>query len=269
MGNRMWRSGAVVAAAVAALGLVAGCSGGSDAPDKESPANGAKAGTSAAKALSTAELTELALEQGDVEGFSIEKAAADDAGAPPQGTKAEPAACSPYIGLAARSAPGDPAGVVVRTATEQRKGGQGAPDGDGEVSAEDLDELGKALDDALSAAVVRVSVATYAGGGAADAMEELRSWTRSCSDGFTVAGQKQKVGGVSADEPLRGADEAVAFTVNVDIGGEITPMARYTVYREGGLVAAFQSTNLSALAGEGDSADAPAPLVEAQLAKLG
>ena len=267
MQKNVRRSTLTAAAAVAVL-VLTGCGGASQAADDAKSDAKQKAEAPAEPALSEADLEKLALADGDVEGFTVEKGAADDVAAPPKGTQAEPAACGPYVGLVTETAPGDPGLVVVRSVT----GKQETPkvDGDGELDMEALEAFEDAMDDALGASVVRMGVAAYGGEGAADAMKELRDWTGACKGDFTVGPQKQAVTELEADAPAQGADEAVRFTMEVELEGRTVPMTRYEVYRDGDTVVTFMAMNGAALLGEsGDDWGVPDAVVKAQLAKLG
>ncbi|EST30238.1 hypothetical protein N566_21660, partial [Streptomycetaceae bacterium MP113-05] len=95
-------------------------------------------------------------------------------------------------------------------------------------------------------------------------------WTGACKGGFTVGPQKQAVTELDPDAPAQGADEALGFTMDVELEGRTVPMSRYTVYRDGGTVVTFMAINGAALFGEsgGGDWDVPDAVVKAQLAKL-
>jgi hypothetical protein len=263
--NNVRRPGLSAVAAVAVLGLLTGCGGSADATD--SAGEGAKeSATPVAKALSEAELEKLALEKGDVKGFTLEKASADEIEAPPEGSQVAPAACAPYEDLVMNSSPGEPATVVARHVNEKVDDSPGDLDGDGELSLEELQQFDEAMDDALDSATVTVGISSYEGDGAASAMEELRSWTGACTSGFAVGKQKQGVKDITENAPAEGTDEAVTFTMTVGVEGEQTPMAKYAVYRDGGTIVTFRVMNLAAMAGERTSD--PKVVLDAQLAKL-
>ncbi|EST30272.1 hypothetical protein N566_21655, partial [Streptomycetaceae bacterium MP113-05] len=153
----------LTAAGVVAALVLTGCGGASETAGEGKSGGEQKAEAPAEPALSKADLEKLALAEGDVEGFTVRKGAADDVAPPPKGTASEPAECGPYLDLATETAPGDPGSVVLRTVTEKQE----TPKADGELDQEDLDAFEDAMDGALSASVARVGVAAYGGKGAA------------------------------------------------------------------------------------------------------
>ncbi|WP_168711408.1 hypothetical protein [Streptomyces sp. RKND-216] len=270
MQKNVRRTTPTAAAAVAALAalVLTGCGGASEAADDAKPGDEKKTEAPAAPAMSQGDLEKLALAEGDVEGFTVEKGAADDVMPPPKGAKAEPAECGPYADLFMKTAPGEPGPAVLRTVSEKQE--TPALDGDGDLDMDELEAFEDAMDDAFDVQVVRVGVAGYGGDGAADAMKELRDWTGACQGGFAVGPQKQGVTDVVPDAPARGTDEATTFTVTVDTEGKKIPMSRFAVYRDGDTVVTFMAMNGAALLGEGGGDwGVPEAVVEAQLGKLG
>lgn len=258
------KSALSVAAAVAVLGLVAGCGGGSGGGDPQ-PGGKKKSGTPAAKALSKSELQQLALEQGEVEGFTVKKGSAKDMAAIESGTT-KPAECRPLSDMVVNSAVGDPAAVVLRDAAEERAPAEPITNGDGEVDQGELENFEDSVDNMFDMTLTKIGVSSYDGDAAASAMDDLRSTLDSCKGGFTVSGEKQKIARVQGDAPALGADEAVTFSVTVDDAGKTMTSSKFAVYRDGNTVAYFMALSFAQAAG-GDF-EVPQVLVEAQLAKL-
>ncbi|MFC7895275.1 hypothetical protein [Streptomyces sp. NPDC057381] len=118
--------------------------------------------------------------------------------------------------------------------------------------------------------MVRLNVASYAGGGAEQALTELRTATEKCAGGFTatVDGEKMRVAEVTKTAAPEGGDEGVAATVGIDIGKEAAAPMKIVLVREGGTLATFSATNLSSMM-TGADFEVPMDVVDAQVAKLG
>ncbi|MGW1719784.1 hypothetical protein [Streptomyces sp. NPDC002156] len=258
------RRTALAASAAALALLVTACGGSSDDGSGDSASDKAggssestQAGkTAAGKALTSADLTKAALVQADVKsGTLTEKVPAKDDIAQAKVTS-EDAACAPLAYLQAGSYVGKPAATVKRT----WKGDAAKP----AAGASEEEQFLAALD--LEQAII--TLASYADGGAEQAMKDLNTAAEKCAAGFsyTVAGTATKAANVVTTAAPEGADEALALTVNVDADGVKAPM-KAVILRKGATVVYLPAANFAAGA-TGKDFDFPTELVDAQLAKL-
>ncbi|MFJ6576499.1 hypothetical protein ACIQMY_11085 [Streptomyces sp. NPDC091368] len=246
---------AVVTAASLAL-LVSACgSGDEDAgkgTGKGSAAPSASATSSApdTKALSSAELEKLIVEQADLPGHQVQKAKPADL-VKSDAVATDKPSCKPLADAMSFLATGKPAATAHRKAIEVPKS-EGA-------TASPKDALG-----ALSAPVTSVALGSYDGQGAQEAFASLKTAGTDCAGGFTVigGGEKTKVTKV-AQESVSAGEESLAWTVTVDMDGEpfVTKVA---VFRKGGTLASFSTLSLG-----GTVKDLPKAVIDAQAAKLG
>ncbi|MDF6019707.1 hypothetical protein [Streptomyces sp. JH34] len=249
-----------LAAAVASLTLLAtACSGSeSDAKGDDGASGGkgeASTKPSAVKALSSAELEKVSLEQGDVAGHKITKTGPEDIAKPDEVT-VDKKECEP-IGFAFYGVErGDPVGNAGRKAVQE-------PKKDETADPEDL--LAGMLDVTSSL----VTLASYDGDGAAKSLAELRDSAAKCATGgftLSVKGSKQKVTKLT-EEKATGGEEALAWRVQMGEGDEAAPFKLVTL-RQGGTVATFFSFNLGKTGADADFA-LPTALIDAQAKKLG
>ncbi|MFD9288541.1 hypothetical protein ACFWBV_09585 [Streptomyces sp. NPDC060030] len=249
-----------LAAAVASLTLLAtACSGSeSDAKGDDGASGGkgeASTKPSAVKALSSAELEKVSLEQGDVAGHKITKTGPEDIAKPDEVT-VDKKECEP-IGFAFYGVErGDPVGNAGRKAVQE-------PKKDETADPEDL--LAGMLDVTSSL----VTLASYDGDGAAKSLAELRDSAAKCATGgftLSVKGSKQKVTKLT-EEKATGGEEALAWRVQMGEGDEAAPFKLVTL-RQGETVATFFSFNLGKTGADADFA-LPAALIDAQAKKLG
>ncbi|MFE6978103.1 hypothetical protein [Streptomyces sp. NPDC057682] len=253
-----------VAASVLSLALLtAAC--GSDGGDNNKEKDAGKAGSSAsaapaekpaAKALTAAELEKASLAQGDVEGHKITKAGPADAITGDKVTT-DKAECDVFADALMGAKAGTPAASTQRKVMSEPKKPEGK-------ESEDPAEAFKA---AFDITTTLATLATYDGTGAADTLTELRTAATSCASGFsfTAAGSKQKVLKI-AEVPVKGAEEAVGWTVTVQAEGETSAM-KLVELRQGGTIASLTSLNLGA-SGAGGDFDLPTAVIDAQAAKL-
>ncbi|WP_371660319.1 hypothetical protein [Streptomyces sp. NBC_00280] len=240
----------------AALALVVTACGGSsdDADDKAASASPAE-GTTAAKALTAAELAKAALVQADVKsGTLTEKVPAKDDIAQDK-VSSDDAACAPLAYLQSGSYVGKPAATVKRTwKGDAEKPAAGASDEDQFLAALDLEQA-------------VITLASYEDGGAEQAMKDLNTSAEKCAAGFsyTVTGTKSDALKVTKTAAPEGADEALALTVTVDAGLK-APM-KAVVVRKGATVVYVPAINFAS-ASTGKDYDFPTEIVDAQLAKL-
>ncbi|MGW3495198.1 hypothetical protein [Streptomyces sp. NPDC001020] len=253
---------AAFAASAAALALLAtACGGSSDGKSKGDDGKTAKpdktVSAAPAKALSAAELEKAALTQADVKsGKVLSKVPAQDEITQDK-VKADDAACAPLAYLQAGSYVGKPAATVKRVWL-----------GDAEKTA-----AGASAEEKLVAGINRAkaveTLATYADGGAEQAMKDLKTAAQKCAGGYssTADGTKTKVVKVATTQEPGGADEALALTLTVDAEGTKAPM-KAVVVRKGATVAYIPVANLASVA-TGKDFPFPTEIVDAQLAKLG
>ncbi|MFE4452206.1 hypothetical protein [Streptomyces sp. NPDC056796] len=249
-----------LAAAVASLALLATACGGSDSDSKGdagAPAakDDASSAPAAVKALTSAELEKVSLEQGDLAGHKVTKTGPEDI-AKPDEVAVDKKECEP-IGYAFYGVKrGDPVGNAGRKAVQE-------PKKDEKADPEDL--LAGMLDVTSSL----VTLASYEGDGAAKNLAELRESAAACATGgFTLSmkGSKQKVTKLT-EEKVTGGEEALAWRVQMGEGDEAAPFKLVTL-RQGGTVATFFSFNLGKTGADADFA-LPTALVDAQAKKLG
>ncbi|WP_327116201.1 hypothetical protein OG206_14955 [Streptomyces sp. NBC_01341] len=249
-----------LAASAACLALLATACGGSDSGGKgDSAAPGAKddAGTSAVKALTTAELEKVSLEQGDVDGYKISKTGPEDIVAP-EAVTVDKKECQP-IGFAFYGVKrGTPVGNSGRKAVEEPKKKKSAPG-----------DLKDAMNGALDMTSSLVTLASYDGDGAEKNLAELRESAAKCATGgftLTMKDTRQTITSLT-EEKVAGGDEAVAWRVQMGKGESAVPFKLVSL-RKGGTVATFFSFNLGAT-GEKSDFDKPTAVIDAQAGKLG
>ncbi|MFD7527111.1 MULTISPECIES: hypothetical protein [unclassified Streptomyces] len=249
-----------VAATAVSLALFATACGGSDSgsSDKGDKGAGAKGKESAAKALSAAELEKAALAQGDVKGHKISKAAAKDT-ITVDDIKTGKKVCAPFAQALMGAQVGEPGAFTKRTVVSEPKKGDAAKQDSG-----DAEEAFKA---AFDITTTQLALGSYDGKGAQESVASLRTAATECAGGFefTAAGEKQKVAKIT-EEQVKGGEEAAAWTVQVEQGGEKIEF-KLVAMRQGASFASFSSMNLAAMGGGGDF-ELPTAVVEAQAAKL-
>ncbi|MER5278821.1 hypothetical protein ABT025_24135 [Streptomyces sp. NPDC002809] len=252
-----------VAATVMSLALLtAAC--GSDAGDKDGKgsdsASGKPAGrgadTSAAKALTAAELEKVSLAQGDVKGHKIAKAGPADT-ITAEDVTVDKAACDVFADALMGAKTGRPAASTQRkVVSEPKKGGD-----------KESDDPAEAFKAAFDITTTLTTLASYDGKGAEEVLAGLRTAATECASGFTftAAGSKQKISKI-AEVPVKGGEEAVAWTVTVEADGEKSAMKLIQI-RQGATVASLTSLNLGA-SGAGGDFDLPTAVIDAQAGKL-
>ncbi|MEU0370436.1 hypothetical protein ABZ070_09260 [Streptomyces sp. NPDC006283] len=257
------RRTALAAAAASLVLLVTACGGDGSGGDGDTKDKGGETGAAepAAKALTVAELEKLAIAQGDVKGHKVAKAGPQDDIAAKDVTT-DQAECLPLARALAGVPVGEPGATVKRRATaEPKDAGKDA----GDMTEE---ELGDAFTDAFDITTTLLALSSYEGKGAADGFAALKTAGTACSGGFTmtVAGTEQKVQKF-AEAKVSGGDEAVAWAMTADQGGESLPF-NLAVVRKGGSLVTFSSFNLTAPTEKGDL-PLPTAVIDAQAAKLG
>lgn len=250
-----------LAASAAALALFAtacgGSSGGGEEKGGDSTAR-AERTAAAAKPLTAAELEKAALTQADVKSGKVttKVPARDDIAR--DKVKTDDADCAPLAYLQVGSYVGTPAATVKRSwMGDAKKPAAGA-------SAEDT------MMAALDRAKVVDTLASYADGGAEQAMKDLKAAARKCAGGFsyTVGGTTNKIVDVTPTQAPGGADEAFAVTMTIAAEEGVKAPVKAVVVRKGATLAHLPAVNLASAA-TGKDFGFPAELVQAQLAKLG
>ncbi|GGZ61996.1 hypothetical protein GCM10010387_64430 [Streptomyces inusitatus] len=233
------RRTAVAASALSLTMILGACSKDDSASAKDEPKT--KASTSApaaapdAKALSAAELEKLALAESDIPNHKISKATkADLAGA--KSASSDKAECEPLVAAMVARGSGEPAASAIRKIVAVPK----APAAD--ASAEEKAEAGL---NAMGATVTAATVSSYEGKAAEDALAAVKKAGADCAGGFTliVGADKTKITKVETGS-FTGGDEAVAFTIAMDLGGQ-SATSHLVSARKGGTVADFYAMSLA------------------------
>ncbi|MFH8973232.1 hypothetical protein [Streptomyces sp. NPDC017890] len=272
MRSTVVRRTALVASAAALTLLVTACGGSSDDGDaagddkaessRSAPAGGAEAESGrsapAGDALGAAELEKIALAQADVKNGKVATEIPADEDVAKDKISTDDKACLPLALAVAAAAQGEPGAEVKRSwegQTDTLSEGSG-PDG------QDMTEV--------QVNMIRLNVASYAGGGAEQALAELKTATEKCAGGFTatVDSEKMRVAEVTTAAAPKGGDEGVAVTLGIDIGQDANAPMKVVAVRKGGTLASFSATNLSSMM-SGVDFEVPMDVVDAQVAKLG
>ncbi|MGV9908637.1 hypothetical protein ACWEWD_10795 [Streptomyces tendae] len=257
-----------LAASAAALALLVTACGGSDddsaagddkaKAEQSAPAEGAGESAPAGKALTAAELEKVALAQADVKNGEVTtELSADDQVAKDQ-ISADDKACLPLVHVQGAVAQGEPAADVQRSWQGQSESPSQSKGPDGQDMT-DID-VNKIL----------LNVASYADGGAEEAMAGLKAAVEKCADGFdaTAGGDKMRVTKVSGADAPKGGDEGLTANIGVATGGDGSGLMKLVVVRKGSTLATFSAVNLSSMM-TGAEFEVPAEVVDAQVAKLG
>ncbi|MGW0456812.1 hypothetical protein [Streptomyces tendae] len=257
-----------LAASAAALALLVTACGGSDddsaagddkaKAEQSAPAEGAGESAPAGKALTAAELQKVALAQADVKNGEVAtELSADDQVAKDQ-ISADDKACLPLVHVQGAVAQGEPAADVQRSWQGQSESPSESKGPDGQDMT-DID-VNKIL----------LNVASYADGGAEEAVAGLKAAVEKCADGFdaTAGGDKMRVTKVSGADAPKGGDEGLTVNIGVATGGDSSGLMKLVVVRKGSTLATFSAVNLSSMM-TGAEFEVPAEVVDAQVAKLG
>ncbi|WP_229713552.1 hypothetical protein [Streptomyces fuscichromogenes] len=241
------------------LALITGCSGGSS-----EDAAGTARESAAVKALSTGELKQRILAQGEVTGYKVNPIGE---AAPSRSTiRSSDEKCRPLVYVLTGLAPATPATEIGRTVREEKK--------DPTDDATSLDDLadGKfesALKDSLNLDITSLDLSSYDGDGAREAVRAVSTALENCTTGFTggASGDEQKVTKVTPTTASGSGDESVAFTATTDIDGDKGPL-HAEVVRHGNTVATYFTMNIGAMM-TGKTYTVPPAVIKAQSKKLG
>ncbi|KUO21606.1 hypothetical protein AQJ91_07430 [Streptomyces dysideae] len=255
------RVAATVAVSALSLALVTGCGGGS-VDSKESKESDGQA-TTAAKALSAAELEKLVLAKGDVDGYTVGSTLDNERfAASKDKLTVTDTACEPVAHVVTGFVPGDSATDTSRRVTEEKK-----PTDTASKALEDLseEEFEEAFGDALSVDLTLVSLSSYEGDGATATMKSLSEAVDGCAGGFTVKSGKEEAeySKVASEDASGAGDESVAFAVT----GEENSVVHGAVVRHGNTIATYYTVNMGK-ATTGGKYTVPAAVIDAQAAKL-
>lgn len=251
-----------LAASVVSLVLLATACGGSDEDakgDAKTPsAGGGGGGTTkaAVKALTSAELEKVALEQGDVAGHRISRTGPEDIARPGDVT-VDKKECEPIGYTFYGVKRGTPVGNAGRKVVQEPK-------------KEDLEDAADALEAGFDVTSSLVTLASYDGDGAEKNLAELRRSAAACATGgftLSVKGSKQKITKLT-EEKVSGGEEALAWTAMLEEEGVEVPFKLVSL-RQAGTVATFFSFNLGATGEAEIDFELPSEVIAAQVKKLG
>ncbi|OWA09151.1 hypothetical protein B9W62_15395 [Streptomyces sp. CS113] len=268
MSSTAVRRTALAASAAALALLVTACGGSSDddgaageetaGTEQSAPAEDAGASAPAGKALTAAELEKVALAQADVKNGEVAtELSADDRVAKDQ-ISADDKACLPLVHGQGAVAQGEPAADVQRSWQGQSEAPSASKGPDGQDMT-DID-VNKIL----------LNVASYADGGAEQAVAGLKTAVEKCAGGFeaTVGSDKMRITKVGGVDRLKAGDEGFTVNLGVATGGDGSGLMKLVVVRKGATLATFSAVNLSSMM-TGAEFEVPAEVVDAQVAKLG
>ncbi|WP_191871743.1 hypothetical protein [Streptomyces filipinensis] len=243
---------AAVAVSALSFALVTGCSQG----------DAKKSGT-AAKALSAAELKKRIIAAGEVPGYQVGPVPA--ARAKPITTDSAP--CRPLVRVMSALPPAEAVAKADRLAMENPKKSPSAKP----TSLDDLD--GKKFEEAMHRSMDRdvttVTLASYEGNGAEQALASVSAAVKDCGSGFPAqqAGTKVRFTKVAAEKATDTGDGAAAFTATMDSDdGDAAPV-HAEVVRLGNTLSVYFTSNLGAMMGKKAYVVSP-DVVKAQQAKL-
>ncbi|MFF7978120.1 hypothetical protein ACFZDK_03175 [Streptomyces sp. NPDC007901] len=240
------------------LALIAGCSEGSS-KDTDSADS-----SPSVPALSTAQLKQRILAQGEVDGYKVN--AVGEAAPGRSAIKTSDEKCRPLAYVLTGLAPAAPATEIGRTVREDKK--------DPTDDATSLDDLAdgtfeSSLKDSMNLDITSLDLSSYDGDGAEQALKALSTAVESCAAGFTggASGDEQKVTKVTSVKPSGEGDDSVAFTAITDMDGDKAPL-HAEVVRHGNTIATYFTMNIGAMMA-GKTYTVPTAVIRAQSAKLG
>jgi hypothetical protein len=259
------RAGATATMAVLSLVLITGCGGGSDGKDASEGSNkgsdkASSSPSTAAKALSAAELEKLLLAQGDVKGFRV--ISGDDTLPKSQSeVQTDKAECAPLAYSMAALAPGR---------TDANASNTVSKDNSSALKSKSPDDIsGADIENAFKVDMTFVGLSSYQGDGAEKALKAVSDGIGACADGFGISaqGEKQKIIKVAPGKASGRGDESVAFSVESDMDGEGTAKFNTEVVRVGSTVATYYTVNFASLE-TGKAVAVPTAVIDGQAAKL-
>ncbi|MFI5678871.1 hypothetical protein [Streptomyces cellulosae] len=253
------RTGATATMAVLSLALITGCGGGSDGKDTSEGSNegsgkASSSPTTAAKALSAAELEKLLLTQGDIKGFKVTSGDKTLLKSKSE-IKTDKAECAPLAYAMAALAPGETDANASNTVTQDTASAVASK------SPEDLSDAD--IENAFQVKLTYVGLSSYQGDGAEKALKAVSDGVQACAGGFGIAaqGEQQKITKIAPAKASGSGDESVAFSVDLTADGESTSTTTQVV-RVGSTVATYYTVSF------GKTAEVPEAVLSAQAAKL-
>ncbi len=245
----------VLTASAVSLALLATACGSDKADSKADgkPSTAAPA-ASAAKAKTDAELAGLLVVQADLPEHVVKPATPEETAAAAGATSDKPE-CLPLVKAQAMAPVGSAAGTArIKAAAKPKEPAANA-------SAE---EKLKAAMDALGTTATFVTLASYEGKGAEEAVATLKGAGTACAGGYTGSqgGEGLKIEKLTPGAAVTAGDEALAYTVVGDADGEKLSM-ELVVVRKGNTLATFSAVSLAG------TAEQPKAVVDAQAKKLG
>nr|WBO80015.1 hypothetical protein SBE_003759 [Streptomyces sp. SBE_14.2] len=251
------RVGATVAVGAVALALITGCSSDdSKGSDEGKGKEGASTPTTAAKALSAAELEKLLLADADLDAKKYKVEDGDDTLPKSKaGVKTDKSECEALVWATGALPPGDTDAAASNAVSKLPVGSGG--------------EAPENITDAFDISMTFVGLSSYDGDGAEKAMKLVSDGVSACGGGYgmTAEGETTKVTKIASAKGSGQGDESVAYVQSVDMDGEGTADFKTEVVRKGNTIATFYSFDLAAL-GSGKPSEIPADVISAQLGKV-
>ncbi|MEU6283976.1 hypothetical protein [Streptomyces sp. NPDC047028] len=245
------------------LALVTGCSD-SGSKDPGDGKGGTAAAKPAAKALSAAELKKLIIAKGEVSGYKVGPV---EGGVPARGkVKSDDTKCRPLLYTLTGIAPGTPAAETDRMAQQDKKD----PTDDATSMADLADGT---FEDAINKSMILntavVTLASYDGDGAEQALTSVSDAVTACAGGFSGVreGDRTTFTKVAGEKTSGTGDAAVAFAATSDLGDGDTGPVHVEVVRHGNTLALYTTINIGAMMAK-KPYSVPAVVVKAQAAKL-
>ncbi|MEU0947073.1 hypothetical protein ABZ379_30700 [Streptomyces canus] len=244
------RTGVTAAVGVLSLALVTGCGGGShdDSKASGSPRQSeasASPTTAGAKALGAAELEKLLLVQSDL---PRDKIADGDDTLPKSRSelKTDKAACAPLAYALTGLPPGDTGTGASNTVTSEERVGN-----------------------SFNVTMTSVGLSSYEGDGAAKALKAVSDGVASCTGGFgiTAQGEKMRITKVAAGKASGKGDDSVAFVLDADMDGEGTGTFTVEAVRVGTVVSTYYAVDFASME-SGRTSAVPLAVLDAQVGKL-
>uniref|UniRef100_A0AAU2JUY5 Lipoprotein n=1 Tax=Streptomyces sp. NBC_00049 TaxID=2903617 RepID=A0AAU2JUY5_9ACTN len=255
MRTALVRRSVLTASAVSLALLATAC--GADKADTKTDAKPSAAATSAApaaKGKTDAELAKVLVAQADLADHTFKEATPAEATAGASATSDKPE-CTVLVRAQSMAAAGTPSGTARTKAIATPK-----PAAEGASEEEKL----KAIMGALGGTATAVTLASYDGKGAEEAMAAAKTASEKCAGGYgaTQGGESGKITKVAPGAALTAGDEVLALTVEGDADGEKLT-TQLVFVRKGNTVATFSALSLAG------TAEQPKAVVEAQVKKLG
>ncbi|MGW0362036.1 hypothetical protein [Streptomyces sp. NPDC002990] len=252
MRTALVRRTVLTASAVSLAVLATACGGSGNTDPKAAPSAPATSAAPAAKGKTDAEVAPLVVTQAELPDQVVSAEGAAKAAAVV--TESDNAACKPLAQIQSAQKIG-PATGIGRTAAKVKPKEPAAG-----ASAEDKIEAGLL---ALGGDQTLVTVSSYDAKGAEEAFASVKAAGAACAGGYTVTsgGEKTKLDSVTQGAAVTGGDEAVSYTVVMDLEDGDKSTGHLVAVRKGNALATFYTWGLKAALPQG--------IVDAQVKKLG